>query len=75
MLHPHEVVVVVQLIQRVALFFNIIFKHTDKFVPFWHKFEDFTVVKTVLWNSHLFTKLIFTSSLLWCQQPTQVQLQ
>ena len=55
---------VVHLIQQVSLFFNIIFEHIDKLVPFWHKFEDFTVVKTILWNSHLFTKLIFTSLLL-----------
>lgn len=32
---------VVHLIQQVSLFFNIMFMHIDKLVPFWHKFEDY----------------------------------
>jgi len=51
------------------------FMHIDKLVPFWHKFEDSTVVKTVLWNSHLFTKTHFHFLIFVVWAASQVQLQ
>ena len=66
---------VVHLIQQVSLFFNIIFKHIDKHTLFWHKFEDSTVVKTILGNSHWFTKTHFQFLIIVVSAASQVQLQ
>jgi hypothetical protein len=46
-----------------TLFFNIIFKHINKVAPFWHKFEDSTVVKIVSGIHICSQSQIFTSSL------------
>jgi hypothetical protein len=66
---------VVHLIQKISLFFNIILKHTDKLIPFWHKFEDSTVVKTILWNTHWYAKTHFQFLIIVVSADSQVQLQ
>jgi hypothetical protein len=41
---------------EISLYFNIIPKHTDAFVPSWHKFKNSVLVEIGLLHSQPFTK-------------------